>query len=300
MNFKLVDNISRINSTLDESLFSICCGYGYGNCNCIEYSVDYYDYLFKILHKQEAEKLVDQTLINTLLSKLKHSFEINIDLIEKLLMNIDNKQKLYSSLESFENFKLLNPSDQTVKNYQIRPPINKGYSKHLNISYFIKQQMFIKYDVIPLENRLEWLAKFLLYWTEKCAIRRSTYVSANTIVRYINLDEMLQNLYDYYDYLITYGFLNGRNMNPVKFWTDLMDDDKTAKLLSENLNDEQRNKIELKLKELFLKHKTLLAEPLSLKLMSRNRIRLLINSLSAKNLSHLNLPKNLINYLFNN
>jgi hypothetical protein len=111
---------------------------------------------------------------------------------------------------------------------------------------------------------------------------------------------MLQNLYDYYDYLITYGFLNGINMNPVKFWTDLMDDDKTAKLLSENLNDEQRNKIELKLKELFLKHKTLLAEPLSLKLMSRNRIRFLINSLSAKNLSHLNLPKNLINYLFNN
>ena len=300
LNFKLKDNASILNTTSDESLFSICCGYGYGNCNCIEYSVNYYDYLFKLLYKQEIESMVEQILINTLLNKLKHSFEINIDLIEKLLLNIDNKQNLYKSLESFENFMLLNPNENNIKNYHLQPPINKGYSKHLNNSFFIKQQMFIKYDVIPMEERLLWLTKFLLYWTEKCAVRRSTYVSASTIVRYINLDEMLQNILGYYEYLIKYGFLMGSNLNPVKWWANLLDDANHGKFLFETLNDEPRNKIEFKLNELFFKYKYVFVEPLSLKLMSRNRIRFLINSLSTKNLSHLNLPKNLSIYLINN
>ncbi len=299
LNFKLKDNISAINSTLDESLFSICCGYGYGNCNCIEYSVEYYNYLFKILCKQECGKCVEQILIETLLNKLKHSFEINIDLIEKLIVNIDNKQNLYKSLESFENLKLLNPNDSNIKNYQLQPPNNKGYSKNLNNSYFIKQQMFVKYGVIPMENRLDWLTKFLLYWTEKCAVRRSTYVSASTIVRFINLDEMLQNMLDYYEHLIKYGFLTGNKLNPVKWWKNLINDKIHGKLLMEMLNDEQREKIEFKLNQLFFKYKTLFVEPLSLKLISRNRIRYLINSLSTKNLSNLKLPKNLSIYLTN-
>ena len=87
LDINLIQKISAINSLLDESLFSICCGYGYGNCNCIEYSVGYYDYLFKVLYKQDCKEVVEKILIKTLLNKLRHSFEINIDLIEKLLKN---------------------------------------------------------------------------------------------------------------------------------------------------------------------------------------------------------------------
>ena len=68
----------------------------------------------------------------------------------------------------------------------------------------------------------------------------------------------------------------------------------------ETLNFEQRNKIELKLNELAFKIKKIFTEPLSLKMLCRNSIRFSMRSLSKNNMSILNLPKNLLNYLINN
>ena len=300
LDINLIQNISTVNSLLDESLFSICCGYGYGNCNCIEYSVSYYDYLFKVLYEQDCKEVVEAILIKTLLNKLRHSFEINIDLIEKLLMNIGDKKSLYASLHAFDACILLKPNDNNIKNYSLQPPYNKGYSKHLNNSYFIKQQMLVKYDVIPVEERLDWLTLFLIHWTKTCAVRSSTYVSAATIVRYINFDEMTQNIVNYYEYLIKYGFVAGSSLNPVKWWTDLLDDSSYGKMLMDMMSVEHRNKIEAKLHELHAKYRVLFVEPLSLKMLCRNRIRSSMRSLSNKSLLNLNLPKHLLNYLLNN
>ena len=161
--------------------------------------------------------------------------------------------------------------------------------------------MLVKYDIIPVNDRLDWLAKFLMHWTRRCAVRSSTYVSAATIVRYINLDEMLQNIVNYYEYLIKYGFIVGNNVSPVKWWTDLLTNDATnGKILMDSISVDHRNKIEEKLNELYLKYKVMFVEPLSLKMLCKNSIRFSMSSLSNRNLLNLNLPKYLLSYLINN
>ena len=283
---KLNAKLSQINlnNLSNESLFSICCGYGYENYDC------YFNYLINLLNKQETNQVfVQKILSDTLIAKMRHSFELNINLVEKLLNYIEDKRALYEKLVEFESSFLLRPNENNLKNYELSPPLNKGFCKLVKNSYLIKQQLLIKYDIVPVEDRLKWLASFVYCWANVWTNRAGAYVSAATIVRFINVDELIDMVASYYEYLVRFGFVNGSM--EASSWFDL------NKLKC--LNGELKSRIEGKLVPVFSRSKQA-KSPVSLIMIARNILMFLMPYLSNYCLLKLDILKYLVDYLVNN
>ncbi len=270
-----------IHSNSEESLFSIC----------FEFTdPKIYSYLLDVLKKHETNKLkLQEILIEAFINKMKRSFECNIRLIEILLQHINNKKMVYHRLIRYDKGRLIKPTDNNLKSSKLLPPKDNGYSKIILNSYFIKQQLLIKYDVIPINKRLFWLANYIYYWTIVCSNRSSSYVSATSMLRFMSIDEIIDLITNYFKYLIENGLINIKKKSSITWWYNLKKRNKMSML-----NNQDKNRLESSLISLY---ETNRKSPFSLKMISRNRVRFLINSLSNENMQSLKLPSNLISFI---
>lgn len=278
--FKL-DITWRIQNFLNsESLFSIC----------FEFTDErVFKYLLNTLYAQEkSEMSLQEILVDTLINKMKRSFECNVNLIEILLNHIKNKRLLYNKLLKYDKGRLIKPCENQLKNFKLYPPADHGYSKLINNSFFIKQQMLIKYDIIPVNKRIFWLANFIYYWSQTNTNRAAYAVSTSTL-RFMSIDEIVDLVVNYFSYLITNGFINIRKQSSIVWWFSLKS---RAKMGLFNAQD--KNRLENQLVNL---HEYNKKTPFSLKMIARNRVRYCLASLSNECLDSLNLPSNLVDYL---
>jgi hypothetical protein len=270
------------NNSLDESLFSIC--FEFENADvCAE--------LIALLKRHEPNRSkLQEVLIETFMNKIKRSFECNVKLIEFLLQHIDNKKLLYNRLVRYDKGRLIKPCENHLKSSKLMPPRETGFSKHILNSYFIKQQLLVKYDVIPINKRIFWLANYIYYWTIMCS-NRSAYISASSILRFISIDEIVELVTCYFRYLVQSGLINIKKKSSVQWWFNLKNRSRMAML-----NSQDKNRLESGVLALYETNRRV---PHSLKMIARNRVRFLLVSLSNESLSSLNLPTRLVDFIKN-
>ena len=284
-NLKITTKIKFLNNyannNLDESLFSIC--FEFTNYRMFTFFID-------ILKQHEPNKcMLQEILIDTFINKMKRSFECNIKLIEILLQHIHNKKLLYNKLARYDKGRLIKPCENHLKSSKIFLPRENGYSKQTN-SYFIKHSLLVKYDIVPINRRLFWLANYIYYWTIVCS-NRSEYVSASSLLRFISIEELIDLVTNYFGYLIEAGLINSKKKSSIFWWLNLKNQSKMSML-----NSQDMNRLESGILNIYENNRRL---PFSLKMIARNRVRFLLVSLSNNALSSLNLPKHLEEYVKN-
>ncbi len=271
------------NSNMDESLFSICFEFTH-SAMCHE--------LIALLKRHETSRCkVQEILIETFMNKIKRSFECNVKLIEILLQHINNKKQLYNRLVRYDKGRLLKPSENHLKSSKLLPPKETGYSRHILNSYFIKQQLLVKYDVIPINKRVFWLVNYIYYWTIMCSNRTSAYISASSILRVISIDELVDLVTSYLRYLIESGLVNVKKKSSILWWFNLKNRSRMSMLSSHD-----KNRLESGVLNLYDANRRM---PYSLKMIARNRVRFLLVSLSNESLASLKLPAHLVDFIKN-
>jgi hypothetical protein len=278
---KFTNSYSNSNS-INESLFSVCFEF-----TCTEICRELIDSLKR--HETSRYK-VQEILIETFMNKIKRSFECNVKLIEILLQHINNKKQLYNRLVRYDKGRLLKPSENHLKSSKLLPPKETGFSRHILNSYFIKQQMLVKYDIIPISKRIFWLANYIYYWTVMC-YNRSAYISASSILRFISIDELVDLVTNYFRYLIESGLVNVKKKSSILWWFNLKNRSRMSMLSSQD-----KNRLESGILNLYETNRRM---PYSLKMIARNRVRFSLLSLSNESLSYLKLPNHLVNFIKN-
>ena len=141
--------------------------------------------------------------------------------------------------------------------------------------------MLVKYDIIPEDKRLEWMAAFMFQWLVKCFGKRP-YISASSSMRYLTFDDCLTLTWLYYDHLVTNAYVDLAIVVDQAWFSDIC----------VHLDADSRQRFT----ERFATHKS--RSPFSLKALARNRIRSLLPSLSLVHVGQLHLPQNLGEYLY--
>ena len=235
-----------------------------------------FEYLFNLLQKQLQNQKQTQHILHEIIVKHLNNVTINsnwIDKIELLLNNIDDKKSLYNHMIKSN---AIDVNDSTLNSIKVDIKTNlKGYSLNIKHPYFIKQQVLVKYDIIPKNVRLYWLNYFISQWIDLCSLNRS-YISAASTNRYLTVDELINLSMDYYEHLIKYGYSN---------YSDLTYTLDNIRLIDTRKFDAQKG---LKLKE------TNKTNYLNLKLICRNKIRQSLISITDLKLKSLQLPDFLV------
>ena len=235
-----------------------------------------FEYLFNLLQKQLQNQKQTQQILHEIIVKHLNNVTINsnwIDKIELLLNNIDDKKSLYNQIIKSN---AIDVNDSTLNSIKVDIKTNlKGYSLNIKHPYFIKQQVLVKYDIIPKNVRLYWLNYFISQWIDLCSLNRS-YISAASTNRYLTVDELINLSMDYYEHLIKYGYSN---------YSDLTYTLDNIRLIDTRKFDAQKG---LKLKE------TNKTNYLNLKLICRNKIRQSLISITDLKLKSLQLPDFLV------
>ena len=235
-----------------------------------------FEYLFNLLQKQLQNQKQTQQILHEIIVKHLNNVTINsnwIDKIELLLNNIDDKKSLYNQIIKSN---AIDVNDSTLNSIKVDIKTNlKGYSLNIKHPYFIKQQVLVKYDIIPKNVRLYWLNYFISQWIDLCSLNRS-YISAASTNRYLTVDELINLSMDYYEHLIKYGYSN---------YSDLTYTLDNIRLIDTRKFDAQKG---LKLKE------TNKMNYLNLKLICRNKIRQSLISITDLKLKSLQLPDFLV------
>ncbi|RNA44952.1 hypothetical protein BpHYR1_052240, partial [Brachionus plicatilis] len=251
----------------NESLFSVC--------------FEFFQQNFCILFINSLKKRVDDSskidliLIDTLIVKMKRSFQSDIKLIEILLNYINNKKLLYKKLLCYESAKLLKPCDDQMKNIKLE---YQGLSPNICNAYFLKHWLLVKYDVVPSNHRGTWIANYIFYWTKKCS-NRSSYLSAANILRYLTSDEMADLVISYVKKLIQHGLMDSGTKSSLAWWSKLKQKPKMN-----TLDANTKDRIESVLLSL---HECGKKKPKSLRLIARNQVREKMRSLSIESLASL-------------
>lgn len=263
----------------NESLFSVCFEF------CQE---NFYKLFINSLKKKVSESSkIDKILIDTLITKMKRSFQSDIKLMEILLNYINNKKILYKNLLCYESARLLKPCDDQMKNIKLE---YQGLSPSICNSYFLKHWLLVKYDVVPTNHRGKWIANYVYYWTKKCS-NRSSFLSASNILRYLTSDEMIDLVTSYVKKLIQHGLIDSGTKSSLFWWSKLK-----RKQKMRNLDPAILNRIE---SVLFTLNESSKKVPKSLGLIARNQVREKMKSLSLESLASLRIPNVLVKFLRN-
>lgn len=263
----------------NETLFSVCFEF---------FQENFYKLFINSLKKKVNEALkFDQILIDTLIIKMKRSFQSDVKLIEILLNYINSKKLLYQQLLRYESALLLKPSDDQIKNIKLD---FQDLGSNICNSYFIKHWLLVKYDIVPVNHRGTWVANYIYYWTKKCS-NRSNHLSAYNILRYLTSDEMLDLVTVYLRKLIHHNLIDTGTKSALLWWKKLRRKQKMNTLDSDVLN-----KMEFNIYSLYEPSKMV---PKSLSLFARNKIREQLRSLSIESLESLLIPIVLVKFLRN-
>jgi hypothetical protein len=257
----------------DESVFSIC-------CERIA-SQNTFEFLYSTLIAHKGEANLQNTLINATIRKIENSFELNFFIINLLLRKVKRKHVLFEKLRNFREAKLLKPSDYSLKSF-------KQLKHYKTNSFFRKYSTLIEYDIIPVENRLDCVNEYLKSWANMRHSLTFELDDSFFFSAFLNWDELTQLIVGYIESLLENGLFSYANyMN----WLSTF----SKQLSSLRLQDFRKLDLERQLNCIPIKFKN----PLCLKLLARNQVRYCLNSMSDKNLESLNLPLNLLDYLFN-
>jgi hypothetical protein len=237
-----------------------------------------FQYLFDLLQRQlENNNKSQQILYEIIIKHLNNVKNSNwIDKMELLLNYVDDKKSLYNHIIKSN---AIDVNETTLYSVKIDLESNiKGYSTKIKHPYFIKQQVLVKYDVIPKNFRLYWLNYFISQWIDLCSLNRS-YISAVSTNRYLTVDELINISMDYYEHLIKYGYSNPSDLTYTLDNIRLIDTRKFDARKHSKLNESNKKNF------------------LNLKLICRNKIRQSLSSITDLKLKSLQLPDFLVDIL---
>jgi hypothetical protein len=290
-----VDSIPSVTSNRDktyltETIFSLCVERADNEL----FHFMYNDILLKQIKSQQEQQTI---LIETLLNKFRKSFEMNQIVIELILRHITDKQQLIQQFKL--NHKLLDPTEHNFKNlsplFHTLPTVITNNDKSDEFKntqlFFTKHKLLVKYDIIPIEDRLYWLSRFVYDWALLYAPSSSSSRNPGRFIfiepmiikeRYLNLNNIDSFVNSYYKWLLINGFLPFNN-------------DKHLPLQSKINDLNILNQIETTIKSVYSTNRQ--KEPFSLMVLARSNIRNYLISLSDQHINETGLPKELCNYL---
>ena len=260
-----------------ESLFSLCCEGA---------DQRMLELLFTFLSNQvKCTRVVQKILVDTLLKKISKSLEFNFEIIQSILALVDDKSLLYQTLVESDKYRVMQPTDHDLKTAVFKPPTGQSYCKSISNAFFVKQQMLVKYDIIPENKRLEWMAAFWFHWLVKCFGKRP-FTPASSSLRYLTFEDCLELTTRYYEHLLSNAFVDQAIVMDQAWFSDI----------NVHLDADSRQRLTERFAHVYHAHKR--AGPFSLKALARKRIRHLLPSLAHTHVGQLGLPRKLADYLF--
>jgi hypothetical protein len=235
-----------------------------------------FQYLFNLLQRQLENKKQSQEILYEII--IKHLNNVTnsswVEKIELLFNHVDEKKSLYDQIIKSNS---IDVNETTLHSCKIDIDTNiKGYCFKIKHPYFIKQQVLVKFDIMPKDVRLYWLNYFISQWIDLCSLNRS-YISASSTSRYLTADELINLTLDYYEHLVKYDYANST--------CDLTYTLENIRLIDtrkfDAINNSRSNE---SIKKNFL----------NLKLICRNKIRQSLSSITDHKLKSLELPDFLV------